>query len=144
MNGHVQTDETRLLLAGGEHRVAPVQVRVRRGEIGAGVRAAALLAGERAAGDEPGERMRIVRAAARSVAASRSRPACRHIALRVSREGGAGDGVRRARRRVRVRARGSSSAASAARRPKTKHSESEFEASRLAPCRPVQAHSPTA
>ena len=32
----------------------------------------------------------------------------------------------------------------AARAPKTKHSLSEFEASRLAPCRPVQEHSPTA
>ena len=39
---------------------------------------------------------------------------------------------------------GSSSAARAARLPKTKHSLSEFEASRLAPWRPVQAHSPTA
>ncbi len=38
----------------------------------------------------------------------------------------------------------SSSAAAAARPPKTKHSLSELEASRLAPCRPVQEHSPTA
>ena len=39
---------------------------------------------------------------------------------------------------------GSASAASAARRPKTRHSSSEFEASRFAPCTPVQAHSPAA
>ena len=38
----------------------------------------------------------------------------------------------------------SSIAAAAARPPKTKHSLSELEASRLAPCRPVQEHSPTA
>ena len=53
----------------------------------------------------------------------------------------------RARRAPGVRsaaASGSSSARSAARRPNTKHSDSEFDASRLAPCRPVQAHSPTA
>jgi hypothetical protein len=39
---------------------------------------------------------------------------------------------------------GSVTAASAARRPNTKHSASEFEASRLAPCSPVQADSPIA
>ena len=53
-------------------------------------------------------------------------------------------GVRHRAQRGRRRAAGSSSAASAARWPKTKHSESEFDASRLAPCRPVHAHSPTA
>ena len=37
-----------------------------------------------------------------------------------------------------------SGAARAARPPKTKHSLSELEARRLAPCRPVQEHSPTA
>ena len=40
--------------------------------------------------------------------------------------------------------RSPASAAAAARPPKTKHSLSELEASRLAPCRPVQEHSPTA
>ena len=44
----------------------------------------------------------------------------------------------------RDRAGGSCSARRAARAPNTKHSLSEFEASRLAPCSPVQEHSPIA
>ena len=53
------------------------------------------------------------------------------------------DRVARVRLRVSPAAR-SSRPLSAARRPNTKHSLSELDASRLAPCRPVQAHSPTA
>ena len=48
---------------------------------------------------------------------------------------------RRARTPPRIRP---GDAAAAARAPSTKHSVSEFEARRFAPCRPVQAHSPTA
>ena len=49
-----------------------------------------------------------------------------------------------ARRRAARRVAGSARAAAAARVPSTKHSLRLLEASRLAPCRPVQAHSPTA
>src|SRR5215211_1882320 len=52
-------DETGLLVGRFEHRVAPIQIRVRRREIAAGVRAAGLFAGDRAAGDEPGEGVRV-------------------------------------------------------------------------------------
>ena len=62
-----------------------------------------------------------------------SPPAAGRSARRAARGGG--------RRRRGLRA---DCAAAAARAPNTKHSLSEFEASRLAPCRPVQAHSPTA
>ena len=116
--------------------------RVELGELGAGVRAAGLLARERGGGDEPGERVRV---------AVRARRGPRRVALQA---GEAPDGLaglaasaarsRRRRRRRRSRAAGRRAPASAARRPKTKHSLSEFDASRLAPCRPVQAHSPTA
>ena len=61
-----------------------------------------------------------------------------------SRSSARGTGVGLGRRR-RLGRRGLPPARRAAARvPKTKHSLSEFEASRLAPCRPVQAHSPTA
>ena len=77
-----------------------------------------------------------------SPAASRTRPAYLQSASRVPSSGrgsGAAVGGLPA-----MAGAGSSIAASAARRPNTKHSLSELEASRLAPCTPVQAHSPTA
>ena len=106
-------------------------------------RARASRASPRALGaerDQARERVRVAPSSSRS-AALRSRPASRQTAWRVSRLGASTASL--------GSARGSPGAASsrpcsAARRPKTKHSLSEFEASRLAPCRPVQAHSPTA
>ena len=109
-------------------------------ELGAGVGAARLAARQRGHGDEPGERVRVVRERVEvlRVALQPGERPDRLAGLALGASIGSpayGSGSPGA---------GSSSAFSAARRPKTKHSLSEFEASRLAPCRPVQAHSPTA
>ena len=80
----------------------------------------------------------------------RTMPASRHSAARVAAlgaAGGAGERAQRARARRPSAARGgagSDRARATARRANTKHSLSEFEARRLAPCRPVQEDSPTA
>ena len=93
--------------------------------------------------DEPRERVRVVeqrragrRRRARGRRAATSPCGSRASARERSRPCGGG-----ARRRAAAARR---APRSAARRPNTKHSDSELEASRLAPCRPVQAHSPTA
>ena len=112
-------------------------------EVDAEVGAAALLARERALGDEPCEQVRR-RAQALEPGGVADEPA-------VAPERAAELGGDRRLGRARVvrpsstsRRPGSSSAASAARRPKTRHSSSEFDASRFAPCTPVAAHSPAA
>ena len=65
-----------------------VQRRVEIGELGAAVGAAGLLAGERGGGDEAGERVRVVAEFRGAAGASRSRPARRQTAARVSGVGG--------------------------------------------------------
>ncbi len=129
--------------------VAAVERGVALGVVAAGVGAAALLAGERAGGDQ--------RARAGAVCEQRLRPlgvrddagvACRAArawrARRPAARGArAGGRARRPRPRAwRRRARRARQAPRGA--PKTKHSLSELDASRLAPCRPVQEDSPTA
>ena len=64
--------------------VMEVERRVGRGEVRADVRAAALLAQQRARGDQPRRADRGRRAGARAPRASRTRPASRHSASRVS------------------------------------------------------------
>ena len=121
----------------------PSEGRVLGRIVGAEVAAAALLAGERALGDQPREQRGAcaqpleaggvadqARVAPRARAGAPASRAARPTAPREAREAGA--------------ATGSPSAASAARRPKTRHSSSEFDASRFAPCTPVHAHSPAA
>ena len=88
--------------------------------------------------------MRRVEQRGAGPSASRSRPAWRHIAARISRDGAGASSAPGGGAARRGAGAGSSSPASAARRPNTKHSDSELDASRFAPCRPVQAHSPTA
>ena len=100
--------------------------------------AAALLARERARARsaEPAGAGRRAAAAARRRRGLR--PAWRHSASRlssVSRGGGPDAALARVRAASRA-STGSSSAARAARAPNTKHSLSEFDASRLAPCKP--------
>ena len=130
-------------LAGGRRRGGcPSSSGSGVGELEPAVRAARLLAGEREAGDQAGERIGVLEQRARS--SSRAAPRAGEPPDRVA---GLGRGrleapVRRAR--AAASGSGSASAAAAARAPRTKHSVRLFEASRLAPWRPVQAHSPTA
>ena len=101
-------------------RVVQVERRIGLRAVRARVRAAALGAQQRVAGDQARQRVRVLgeRAAGRS--ASRTRPAWRQSAARVSRarrlERRAPPAARRPRRAART------GAASAARAPKTKHS----------------------
>ena len=130
---------------GRQDGVVVVELGIEIGVVAPPVGAAALLAGERAGRHEARERVRVgaQRVEARGVAlepgvaptgprASRARAASTRGRAAAPARRGAG------RRAARPAPR------SAARRPNTKHSVSEFEASRLAPCRPVHAHSPTA
>ena len=130
------------LAARVDHQVDAVESRVGEREVGAPVGAARFGPLERRARDQRAPAGRGRRAAARARPRRGAGPARRQTASRVA-------SVRRleappGRLAAAARARGSSSAARAARLPKTKHSLSEFEASRLAPWRPLHAHSPTA
>ena len=75
------------VLAADEH-VAEVERGVALGVVRALVRPAALGARERAAGDQPGQRVRVLRAAGSSPRCVRTMPASRHSAARVA---GVGD-----------------------------------------------------
>ena len=121
----------------------PLEGLALRREVGPEVRAAALLARERALGDEPRQQVRRVeelrepgRVADEAAVAPERRAAA--PASRARSAGASGTSGRL------PGSAGSASAASAARRPKTRHSRSEFDASRFAPCTPVAAHSPAA
>ena len=145
---HAQCCEHRLAAPRRSSRGAPSNARVRSGKSRRwwaprlSVRASAQCGDQRA---RAGAGRRRARA---GPSPSRSRPASRHSASRLAGEIGWRRRRRRAGRPVgaarRARARARRAAARAARAPNTKHSVSEFEASRLAPCRPVHEHSPTA
>ena len=132
------------LAAGPHQRMHAVERGVGSGLVDALVGAAALLArqaGGARSGGRAGRGRRAARAGRRRRAAGRRGARAR----RACSSGGRRGQPRSAGRRRRAGGSGSAAArASAARRPNTKHSASEFDASRLAPCRPVQAHSPTA
>ena len=125
-----------------DDEVDAVEARGRGGGVGAPVGAARLAPRERGGRDQPRERVGVAEQALEAPRASRRGPAFAQTAARVASVGGS-KRQRRQRGRRRPRVLGAR-AASAARAPKTKHSLSEFDASRLAPWRPVHAHSPTA
>ena len=133
-----------------EDEVTPIERGIALGVVGALVGAAALRRARarcaRAAGPAGwGSSSRRCRPSA-----ERTMPASRHSASRVCRvaRGRRWEGAERldlGRRGGRCEgARARRARAATARRANTKHSLSEFEARRLAPCRPVQEDSPTA
>ena len=123
--------------------MAAVELRVRLGELDAAVGARATpRAREREAGDQPRERIGVLEQPLELARGGARGPASRQTASRVSAGGGSKRHVGGSRRRPGLGL--APSAAAAARAPRTKHSLRLLEASRLAPWRPVQAHSPTA
>ena len=120
--------------AGGvDDQVDAVEGRVGEREVGASMRAARLGAVERRRGDQARQRVGVV--------SSRSRPAASRSGPGVLPDRLAGRGGRRLEAPLGKLGRSAARAArrarpAAARAPNTKHSLSEFEASRLAPCRP--------
>ena len=129
--------------------MTPIERGIALGVVGALMGAAALLARERAAREQPGEGMGVLAQALQARGGAHDAGVAPERLARLSsrRSGGAGrvpsawssagEGGGASGPRV-------ESAWSTARRANTKHSLSEFEARRLAPCRPVQEDSPTA
>ena len=128
--------------AGADDGVHRVERGIGLREVGAHVRAAALVARERAGRDQARERVGVVEQPLEALArAPQAGVAPERLARRCA------DAPRHRRHALRraLRARGLAAGGERARgAPKTKHSLSEFDARRLAPCRPVQADSPTA
>ena len=129
------------LAGGGEDEMDPVQLGIGFGTVAAQVTAARLVAPQGAGRGRRGQRVRV------GDQRARGRPGCGSARRGARPPRGSPRSAGRSRTRAergRRRSAPSPSAASAARAPKTKHSLSELEASRLAPCRPVHEHSPTA
>ena len=128
--------------------MAAIERCVPLGIVQALVRPAALAAGERAAGDQTNEGVGVLEQLAQPLTrANDARVAPQRAARRRARHGGRGQRAQGIQCRLLAEAAAgarSPSAWATARRANTKHSESELEASRLAPCRPVQEVSPTA